>query len=470
MLPPRARIAAALALLLTACGPEPIDVEPTEQDMSGEADMDAPTNNTSTVMDMGSEPPADDCVGRPDGPNCSGGDSITCQGSQEVAREACAEGCDSISGQCIRPMQQMGPCANQPDGALCDGDDLITCQGGQETARQTCDVGCEAGACKPDDFCVGKLNGLWCYGDDLVDCEEGVIATREVCDFGCESMEVGEADRCYQRSCSEFTDAGACGQWSACQWYDCRDVCRAAGTPTDIVCNEMPGQCPATPATASSAPPDDLCNFMDWELSPDGWYLISRFGTTNDSTTLDRPTSCKYLRDQYNYRDCRYTLQTNSCIDDDYMIPWVQGHVDYDYDAVIADAAASAPNDSTHPEYYYVAGAQRFGCGRTLRVTNPANGRCVVVYAEDGGPGARYEMADKGGRRILDSSPAVVEYLDIQRWGWASADLVYVEWGQPGDTPGTACNSCVSQPAQAGSEADRAPYDLNHMMSGFSCR
>ena len=163
-------------------------------------------------------------------------------------------------------------------------------------------------------------------------------------------------------------------------------------------------------------------------------------------------------------------MQTNSCLDDDYQIPWVQGHVDYERATILADAAQATPGDSTHPEYYYIAGAQRFGCGATLRITNPLTGLCVVAYAEDGGPNATYEMADKGGRRIIDASPAIVEYLGIMSWGWLNSTMLYVEWGQPGDVPGTACAPATSEAVMAGSEAERSPYDVDHMMPGFSCR
>lgn len=227
--------------------------------------------------------------------------------------------------------------------------------------------------------------------------------------------------------------------------------------------------CPATPDPRESAPPADMCAYMDWELSTDGFYLVSRFGTTADSTTLGHSTTCGILQSHYDAYGCRRDATPGECLAGDHHIPWIQGHVDYDHDTVIATVEAHLDGDVPAPEYFYVAGAQRFGCGTLLRVSNPLNGRCVVAYAEDGGPGARYEYADRGARRILDSSPAVVAYLQVERIGWASADLAYVEWAQPGDVPGQACTPCGSTPARQGLESGRSPFDPDQMMPS-SCR
>ncbi len=61
-------------------------------------------------------------------------------------------------------------------------------------------------------------------------------------------------------------------------------------------------------------------------------------------------------------------------------------------------------------------------------------------------------------------------YLLVEDWGWASSDLVYVEWGLPGDVPGEACTPCQSTAAAAGTESMRTPCDPNHMQSGLNCR
>jgi hypothetical protein len=328
-------------------------------------------------------------------------------------------------------------CTGKADGDWCDGQDLVTCSGGQESGRTLCPHGCDdtlpdgGQACyEPNpDFCIGKMNGRWCDGDDLVYCLDDDVLWRIYCTDGCVSMPTGTPDEC-----AYF------------------------------------GFCTTVPDPVSPTAPTEACNYMDWALSPDGFYLISRFGTSNDGTTWGNSTSCGLLQGHYDYHTCRYDVQSSTCLDNDYDIPWVQGHVDYMFNDVIAEVDAHMNGDVPTPEYFYVACAQRFNCGVLLRVSHPENGRCVVVYTEDGGPGATYEGPGYGGRRILDASPAVSEYLLVDDLGWANSDLLYVEWGLPGDVPGQACTPCQSTPAEVGTESQRSPYDLNHMMSGLNCR
>lgn len=328
-------------------------------------------------------------------------------------------------------------CTNRVDGTHCDGSELVICQGEAEADRTPCNRGCDdapaAGshACSgPEpDFCAGKMDGLWCDGDDLVMCVDGQVASWETCPAGCTVMPVGTADKC-------------------------------AAAPF----------CTAVPDPVEVSAPTSGCNYMDWNLSEDGFYLISQFGTSNDSTTWGNSTSCGLLQGHYNYHQCRYDVHNGGCLDSNYAIPHVQGHVDYDYQTVLDLVDAYAPASVPQPEYFYVACAQRFNCGTLMRVSNPVNGRCVVVYTEDGGPGVTYEGPSYGGRRILDSSPAVVRFLAVTRIGWASSDMVFVEWGLPGDAPGEACVPCQSTAALAGNEGQRTPWDLNHMMSGLDCR
>lgn len=57
---------------------------------------------------------------------------------------------------------------------------------------------------------------------------------------------------------------------------------------------------------------------------------------------------------------------------------------------------------------WYVASSQRYGCHVHLQVT-AKNGKCVVVSTEDAGPASWVES--DAGRPVLDSSPAVADYL-----------------------------------------------------------
>ena len=227
--------------------------------------------------------------------------------------------------------------------------------------------------------------------------------------------------------------------------------------------------CVYVPAnTNSPGPPEeeDECNLMDWSLSADGLYLVSTFGTTKDQTTGDNTTSCGFLQKHYDSHGCIYDNNhgDGNCVPGNWELPWVQQTVNWDHETLAESVADNIDGDVPFPEYFYVAGGQRFGCGAILRVSNPHNARCVVAYVEDCGPNVALEKAGKGGRRILDSSPAVVQYLDVKHTGWANSDLVYVEWGKPWDVPGHECEPCLSCPAKAGTESKMSPFDPNHMM------
>ena len=306
------------------------------------------------------------------------------------------------------------------DGASADADDAAEDSGtGQDaTSDSSGEDTLEEG------FCTNHSSGFYCDGDDSVTCQSGSEVARETCSEGCSGGE----------------------------------------------CEQSEVSCPTVPSSTSSSPPTEACNYMDWELSPDGFYLFSRFGTDADSTTWGSPSTCGYLQDYYTRKGCRHDRNAGTCLDDRSDIPHVQGHVDYEKTTMLSEIEQHLGSDVPHPEYFYVAGAQRLGCGATLRVSDLATGKCVVAYAEDGGPGTTYEMADQGGRRILDSSPGVLRYLGINDdCCWGSGNLVYVEWGKPGDVPGQSCTPCQSTPVQAGTENNVAPWDPEHMQP-FTCR
>jgi hypothetical protein len=251
------------------------------------------------------------------------------------------------------------------------------------------------------------------------------------------------------------------------------------------------------PPKLSTDPPSlaSTCTYMDWRLEMDGFYFISQFGMDTDPTTWGHGTSCGGLQLHYQNWCCQYDRHLGKCIDGQQpqflkcsasdpkipKIPWIKGTVDYVASTALSRVAsyyfdkngALKPYDPTQPfawpQYFYVAGAQRFNCGSLLRVTNTENGRCMVVYVEDGGPGATYEGAQYAGRRILDSSPALVKYLAPKGVGWKTSTMLYVEWGLPGDKPGMPCKPCQSTPAKRGTESHRTTYDINHF-DAADCR
>lgn len=350
-------------------------------------------------------------------------------------------GCGPVTELTIRERLSRDLCLGRPDGAFCHAEALYTCEAGVEVAVEGCAHGC---ASEPsprcadaqlsralEGFCQKKADGWWCNEDRLVTCKGGKVQEEVACPHGCEVQPPGVPDRC------------------------------RAEAPADL-------GCPATPPKASRAPPTLACTWMDWGLEEDGFYLISQFGTDLDSSTVGGKTTCGHLQGHYDANGCVYDRTQRKCLAGDRRIPWVTGTVDYSRSEMLAEVAEHRDGDVPTGKYFYVAGAQRFGCGAVLRVTNPDNGRCVVVYAEDGGPGMAFERAGRGGRRILDSSPAVVRYLGA-RCCWSSDQRVLVEWGLPGDVPGKRCTPCESTPARVGTEARRTPWDPNHMMPS-SCR
>ena len=88
---------------------------------------------------------------------------------------------------------------------------------------------------------------------------------------------------------------------------------------------------------------------------------------------------------------------------------------------------------------WYAASRQRYGCGAKLQVT--ANGKCVVVEAQDYGPDVCVENA--AGMPILDVSPKVSKALfNISGAGWSDHETVTVaEVGA-----GTALGPCTAAP------------------------
>jgi hypothetical protein len=431
--------------------------------------------------------PPDFCDGKMDGDWCDGGDLVTCGGGDVARRDTCPAGCISMPlgtpDECAATTVDF--CDGKMNGDWCDGDDLVECQSGVSVNRDNCFWGCEsmpigvADRCHAEpSFCDGKANGLWCDGSDLVNCSGGAESSRDTCGNGCESMPVGIPDRCYPDSdaCAGLMDGLWCdgddlvdcdgGQVTSREGctYGCTSM--PVGTPDE--CASSPsGTCLYDPGLEAGAPTTS-CNYMDWDLSDDGYYVMSKFGADTDSTTWGHTTTCGYLQGYYDAYGCRYDSGVG-CLDYDDEIAWTQGHVDWYTSDMYLRNDQHAGGDVPYPHYFYVAGAQRFGCGTVLRVSNIDTGACVVVYAEDGGPGQTYEGPAYAGRRILDASPAVSDYLGVTGIGWLYGDDVYVEWGLAGDVPGEACTPCASTPAAAGSEWRRGPHDPDHMMT-LSCR
>jgi hypothetical protein len=91
---------------------------------------------------------------------------------------------------------------------------------------------------------------------------------------------------------------------------------------------------------------------------------------------------------------------------------------------------------------WYAASRQRFGCGAHVQIT--ANGKCVVVAAQDYGPDVCVENA--AGRPIIDASPAVSKALfGTSSAGW-SDHLAIVAEEVPTSTPLGPCSATPPDP------------------------
>ncbi|MBW2463819.1 MAG: hypothetical protein JRH11_19370 [Deltaproteobacteria bacterium] len=84
-------------------------------------------------------------------------------------------------------------------------------------------------------------------------------------------------------------------------------------------------------------------------------------------------------------------------------------------------SCASPDADGT---WYYAANAQRFTCGKRIRVVDTARSRCVIVEVADIGPNACVEEA--GAMPIFDVSPLASQALfDVDSVGWSEHRAVY---------------------------------------------
>jgi len=102
---------------------------------------------------------------------------------------------------------------------------------------------------------------------------------------------------------------------------------------------------------------------------------------------------------------------------------------------------------------WYAASRQRYGCGAKLQVT--ANGKCVVVEAQDYGPDVCVENA--AGMPILDVSPKVSRALfNLSGAGWSDHEIVTVEEVAAG-TPLGPCAATPEPPSGGGGGGGSSP-------------
>jgi len=109
-------------------------------------------------------------------------------------------------------------------------------------------------------------------------------------------------------------------------------------------------------------------------------------------------------------------------------------------------------------QWYYAADRQRFGCGTHLRVTNPANGSCVVLQVADAGPDLCVEEA--AGRPALDATPlAAMDLFGAGSLGWSDGRVVQVVVGDPQEPLGPCGPSPMPDASPLPTDASPPPPD-----------
>jgi hypothetical protein len=81
---------------------------------------------------------------------------------------------------------------------------------------------------------------------------------------------------------------------------------------------------------------------------------------------------------------------------------------------------------------WYSVGGKSYGCGTRLQVTNPANGKAVIVMVLDDGPSCTVE--NNANFWVLDVSYPTIQYLFGSEEGWAdhaSVNAVVVDSSTP---------------------------------------
>lgn len=104
---------------------------------------------------------------------------------------------------------------------------------------------------------------------------------------------------------------------------------------------------------------------------------------------------------------------------------------------------------------WYSVGGKSYGCGARLQVTNPANGKSVVVMVLDDGPSCTVE--NDANFWVLDVSYPTIKYLFGSEEGWgdhARVNAVVVDSTTPLGPVGSAPPPPPPPPDDAGSPPD----------------
>ncbi|HEY8087302.1 MAG TPA: hypothetical protein VIF09_05645 [Polyangiaceae bacterium] len=150
-------------------------------------------------------------------------------------------------------------------------------------------------------------------------------------------------------------------------------------------CSSSPGDVSASSASAVGGFPG-CSGLYNTNPSPTGSYYATDFGCSSNPYFDDPGDTCG----------------SASCIQSA-------------YDEGVCSSGDSHASCQRKVNWYAVGGAS-YGCGARLQVTNPANGKSVVVMVLDNGPSCTVE--NNAGYWVLDVSYPTIMYLFGSEEGW----------------------------------------------------
>src|SRR5580704_10362623 len=200
-----------------------------------------------------------------------------------------------------------------------------------------------------------------------------------------------------------------------------------AGVLLAVGCASPHGDDAASTQAASSGFPG-CSGLFNQNPSPTGAYYATDFGCSSNPYFTDPGDTCG----------------SASCIQSA-------------YDQGVCSGGQSNADCQRAVNWYAVGGAS-YGCGARLSVTNPANGKSVVVMVLDNGPSCSVE--NDANFWVLDVSYPTIMYLFGSEEGWADhaeINAVVVDSSTPlGPTSG---NPPPPPPDDAGTGDDSSPGD-----------
>ncbi len=158
-----------------------------------------------------------------------------------------------------------------------------------------------------------------------------------------------------------------------------------------VGCSSPPGDDAASTKAASSGFPG-CSGLFNENPSPTGAYYATDFGCSSNPYFTDPGDTCG----------------SASCIQSA-------------FDQGVCPAGQSNADCQRAVNWYAVGGAS-YGCGARLNVTNPANGKSVVVMVLDNGPSCTVE--NDANFWVLDVSYPTIMYLFGSEEGWADHALI----------------------------------------------